>query len=411
MNKKTQKVSGEKKFYLSMPRLLVITIVVLMLIVIMLPADTMFHTTPAINGANTPVTTPRPGWAVVGNYLNYSLYGISGAKNNTYNANITILHVYTSNGTVNASIVLIATNTTTGNTSVLDSSFHTSSWNNFLPFGLNDSMLKEINAGIVPSYMKNGSNVYSDKVSVPLTTPAGNFITDKLSNVTSSGTQKQILYFDQSSGIMVSFCNNDSKSNSPSSMVLNSTNVYSTAAYNATFRESGLPSGTNWSVVLNETTLSSTSNTITFTVTNGTYNYTSANFTMYYTTNYSGIVKVSGASTVEPVMFYHYAYITGTISPSNATMYINGKSVALSSSGAYNVSEPSGTYAIRVSDTGYKTYYTNVTVTANQTKSLNVPLTKPQTTSISPVEMYGVAIVAVAIAVVLLAWVIMRKKK
>ena len=71
-----------------------------------------------------------------------------------------------------------------------------------------------------------------------------------------------------------------------------------TKTYTVTFTESGLPTGTQWSVTLNGTTKSSSSTTITFTVPNGEYNYSAAspilvNGVEYVATEPTGTVTVN----------------------------------------------------------------------------------------------------------------------
>ncbi len=67
------------------------------------------------------------------------------------------------------------------------------------------------------------------------------------------------------------------------------------ATYAVTFSESGLPSGTTWSVTLNSQTLSSTTSTITFNEPNGTYAYTVGAVVGYTASPSSGTVTVNGA--------------------------------------------------------------------------------------------------------------------
>ena len=68
----------------------------------------------------------------------------------------------------------------------------------------------------------------------------------------------------------------------------------SISEYLVNFTETGLPSGTSWSVTFNDTNKSSTANTITFTASNGTYPYTIKSVNGYTVSNSSGNIKVSG---------------------------------------------------------------------------------------------------------------------
>ncbi|MCL4357095.1 MAG: PEGA domain-containing protein, partial [Candidatus Thermoplasmatota archaeon] len=188
---------------------------------------------------------------------------------------------------------------------------------------------------------------------------------------------------------------------------------FSDVKYKVTFKETGLPSGSSWNITFNGVTISSTNSTITFSALNGTYSFSASNSSSYYTVNYSGSISVKGNSVSTSIIYYHYAYISGTVNPSNATVDINGHSVKVTGSGSFNVSEASGTYSIVISESGYSTYYSNVTLTAGQTKELNVtlnPVKSPATPSIPPLELYGIVGAMVAIVAVVAVVSLMRKK-
>lgn len=75
------------------------------------------------------------------------------------------------------------------------------------------------------------------------------------------------------------------------------------AKYSVTFTESGLASGTSWSVTLAGSTLTSTTATIVFSEPNGTYTFTVGTVTGYTASPASGSVPVSGASASQAVAF------------------------------------------------------------------------------------------------------------
>ncbi|HEY1197745.1 MAG TPA: hypothetical protein VGG32_03350, partial [Thermoplasmata archaeon] len=64
--------------------------------------------------------------------------------------------------------------------------------------------------------------------------------------------------------------------------------------YVVTFKETGLPSGTNWSVMVGTATLWSTLTYINFHLANGSYSYTVANVANYSRSPTSGTFKVTG---------------------------------------------------------------------------------------------------------------------
>jgi hypothetical protein len=81
------------------------------------------------------------------------------------------------------------------------------------------------------------------------------------------------------------------------------TSSKSTTSYAVTFMESGLLSGTTWSVTLNGSTQSSTTATITFQEANGSYSYTVGTVSGYTVSSSTGTAKVSGASVSESITF------------------------------------------------------------------------------------------------------------
>ncbi len=86
---------------------------------------------------------------------------------------------------------------------------------------------------------------------------------------------------------------------------------YSSAAslpqyYNVTFTETGLSSGTTWSVTLNSVKESSTTSTIVFTdITNGTYSYTVSSVSGYTISPSSGNITIHDSNTTKSITFTH----------------------------------------------------------------------------------------------------------
>jgi len=72
--------------------------------------------------------------------------------------------------------------------------------------------------------------------------------------------------------------------------------------YSVSFSENGLPSGTQWSVILDGSRVSSTSNTIEFTEPNGTYSY-SIPSVPGFTSLPTGTLSVSGSAVTETIIF------------------------------------------------------------------------------------------------------------
>ena len=73
--------------------------------------------------------------------------------------------------------------------------------------------------------------------------------------------------------------------------------------YTVAFTESGLPSGTSWSVTLNGTMETLTTNTITFSLPNGTYAYTIGGISGYNISKSSGSLTINGKNATQSVTF------------------------------------------------------------------------------------------------------------
>ncbi len=127
-------------------------------------------------------------------------------------------------------------------------------------------------------------------------------------------------------------------------------------AYAVTFVESGLPPGTNWSVTLNGTSLSSSVADIVFGELNGTYEYTVGYLKGYHATSYSGTVTVngtaqnvsinwkSGNASVYTVTFVEFGLPSGT----EWSLRMNGV-LKSSTTSSIVFEEPNGTYFYAIS--------------------------------------------------------------
>ncbi len=128
-----------------------------------------------------------------------------------------------------------------------------------------------------------------------------------------------------------------------------------TTGYSVTFTESGLPSGTSWSVTLNGTALSSTTASIVFTESNGTLAYTVATVSGYVATPSSGSVTVSGAGQSVSVSFspippnqYPVRFTeTGLPAGTSWSVTLNG-TLQSSSTPTISFNEPNGTISYTV---------------------------------------------------------------
>lgn len=133
--------------------------------------------------------------------------------------------------------------------------------------------------------------------------------------------------------------------------------TFTQVTYTVTFTETGLPSGTNWSVSLGlvPTTRTSTTSTITLPEPNGTYDFTVWAVAGYTTSPSSGSVTVNGAAVTQAITFTSTVVTTYTVAftetglPSGTTwaVTLNGTTQS-ASTGSMVFTEPGGTYAYTI---------------------------------------------------------------
>ncbi|MGC8632141.1 MAG: DUF7619 domain-containing protein, partial [Thermoprotei archaeon] len=154
----------------------------------------------------------------------------------------------------------------------------------------------------------------------------------------------------------------------------------SPTTYPVTFTESGLPSGTTWSVTLNGNTQSSTTSTITFNEPAGTYQYSIGSVSGYTASPSSGSVTVSG-TTSEAIAFTQITYpVTFSESglPSGTTwsVTLNGQTQS-STTSTITFNEPAGTYQYSIgSVSGYTSSPSSGSVTVSGTTSEAIAFTQ-----------------------------------
>lgn len=193
--------------------------------------------------------------------------------------------------------------------------------------------------------------------------------------------------------------------------------------YNVTFSESGLPTGTNWSVTVGSQVRTSLSTTVVFSEVNGSYSFVIGSIGPWYAQPYSnGSFMVSGAPLAVAVPFAFTSAVTfsqtGIPNGTRWTIQVTLGSLAalLSGSGTSwteNVTGPSavfqlanGTYTYSLSSPGYQTQTGNLTANG---MPQTVSVTTSPTGSASGTTfggwlwvILGVVVAAVVIVVVVL---------
>ncbi len=138
--------------------------------------------------------------------------------------------------------------------------------------------------------------------------------------------------------------------------------MFFASTYNVTFSESGLPSGTSWSVTLNGSTEFSTTSTIVFTVINGSYAFNVSAVTGYTVQPSSGRAVVTGAAVPEAVTFmlivgatYSVSFTETGLVPGTTWSVTLGGALESSTTATIVFTEPNGTYSYSVTSVaGYQ---------------------------------------------------------
>ena len=183
-----------------------------------------------------------------------------------------------------------------------------------------------------------------------------------------------------------------------------------TPIYKVNFTESGLPAGFTWQIYVNGTEHNLSSSYFEFAVVNGTaISYAVHNTTYYYAAIFAGHFTVSGNTTVN-VSFYHYAYLVGNLLPAGALLMVNGANATVTN-GHFNLTLAGGTYELVISESGYISFYKNITLQPGQSYDLNVSLNRTANSGNNQplLEYAGIGAVA-AVLVASLAYMIRRKK-
>jgi PKD repeat protein len=182
------------------------------------------------------------------------------------------------------------------------------------------------------------------------------------------------------------------------------------------FTQSGLPGGTEWAVSVDSMVWGSGTGGVANTLPPGSYSYTIDAVAGYIPTPSSGMATVvSSEITFVTVTFTPTAgWIAGTVSPTSATVRVDG-GVVPTSSGAFNVSVAGGTtHSVEVTAPGYATYYNNVTVVGGKTTHLAIVASAltPAAPTFTSTDLYAIvgAILVLAVAILIGAALVRSRK-
>ncbi len=132
--------------------------------------------------------------------------------------------------------------------------------------------------------------------------------------------------------------------------------TFTQVTYAVTLTETGLPSGTTWSVTLGGSTQFSSTNSVVFQEPNGSYSFGVGTVTGYTSTPASGSVAVAGAPVVEDVSFgfptgptsYAVTFIETGLPSGTSWSVTMGSSTQFSATDSIVFTDPNGSYSFGV---------------------------------------------------------------
>ena len=127
---------------------------------------------------------------------------------------------------------------------------------------------------------------------------------------------------------------------------------FARVVYTVTLTETGLPSGTRWSVVFNGTTTATTGASFNWSVPNGSYPYRILGIAGWTTSGYAGTIGVNGSAVTRAVPWAMVTYpvlvtVEGLPNGTAWTLLVNGQPV-VSHNSTLTLDLPNGTYTLQV---------------------------------------------------------------
>jgi len=198
--------------------------------------------------------------------------------------------------------------------------------------------------------------------------------------------------------------------------------------FTVAFTESGLLTGTNWSVELGATTKTSNGSTVVFTELNDSYSFTIPSVAGYTVTPTSGLLEVQGADVSKSVKFNSVApgkfavtfTESGLVPGSNWSVTIGGTTESSGGGGIVSFQEPNDTYAYQVDAlVGYSSTPDSGTVTVTGTGvNVGIVFTQVSGSPLGPPTSHSVLstleweiLAAVAIVVILGAVLLLVRRR
>lgn len=318
---------------------------------------------------------PYPLWAFKGAYLNYTYR----AKNSTASVyGYTVFKIdYVNYQYRYVNWTLISTEYNGSLTKIEEYNFTDIPWSTFNvapPFVINITMLSDLNHGIMPlSYATLNAPI---RTFINLSTPMGVVVADALNfhynSVELSHLGNISIYIDTYSGVTIAKTI-ESKSGNETSQ-LQSTNI-PLASASSTLDLSVSPSGS--SVLVNGIPVALSSGHANLSLTPGTYYVSASDYG--YSPYFREVNISSGKVTYLNITLSRSTestyFLSGYVTPGNASVVVGDIIAHVSPSGYYNTSLPAGNYTISVSDSGYYPAVKTIDLKGNITGE-NVTLTR-----------------------------------
>jgi thermopsin len=200
-----------------------------------------------------------------------------------------------------------------------------------------------------------------------------------------------------------------------------------TGEYAVTFSETGLATGTNWSVALGSTTKTSNGSTVVFTELNDSYSFAIPSVAGYTVSPSSGVIEVEGASVSKLVKFVSVApgrfaltfTESGLPAGSNWSVTIGGVTESSGGGGVVSFQEPNNTYTYQVDAVvGYSsTPDSGTVVVAGAGLNVGIVFTEVPGSPLGPTNSHSVLstleweILAVAVILAILAAVLLLVRR
>jgi subtilase family serine protease len=144
--------------------------------------------------------------------------------------------------------------------------------------------------------------------------------------------------------------------------------------FKVSFLEKNLAKGTKWTIEeKNGSKLTTISQSLAFNLPNGTYTFEVLKLNDYYIISTEISLVVKGKNLTEKVEYFHYAYISGILSPSGAKLTINGKVIPVIS-GSFNISVEAGYFQLLAIDSGHDSYHSDFSLLSGNSTNFNIEL-------------------------------------